>query len=76
MIQRDRNAPRALRDAARKYAAQQHWVSDIDRLHDKQRDRFLDNALNQRQQERADHENAREKRPDDDGGISSSQRRE
>lgn len=76
MIQRDGNAPRALRDAAREYAAHQHWVADLDRLHDKQRDKFLDNAINQRQQDNADHENAPEQRRHDDGGISRSRRRE
>jgi hypothetical protein len=30
MIQRDRDVPRALRDAAREYVAQQQWVSDLD----------------------------------------------
>jgi len=75
MIQRDGNAPRALRDAAREYAAQQHWVSDLDRLHDKQRDKFLDRAVNQRQQDAADPENAREQRREDDDGTGRSRRR-
>lgn len=66
MIQRDNNVPRALRDAAREYAAQQQWISDLDRLHDKQRDQFLGHAVNRPQQERAGPENAREQRSDDD----------
>lgn len=41
----DRNTPRALRDAAREYAAQDQWVADLRKAQERDRDRFLERAV-------------------------------
>lgn len=66
MIQRDRAAPRALRDAAREYASQEHWFADLKRTQERERDRFLERAVaSEPAQEkfRADFDNPRSTRP-------------
>jgi len=41
MILTDREAPRALREAAREYASQCQWVSDLKKAQERERDKFL-----------------------------------
>ncbi len=45
MIPLDRNTPRALREAAREYAAQDRWVSDLRKAQDRECDRLLERAI-------------------------------
>lgn len=45
MIPLDRNTPRALREAAREYAAQDRWVADLKKAQDRECDRFFERAI-------------------------------